>query len=139
MRASGALTLGPACQLPSGCTVEGDPGCTALCVVQPNTLRARVAGAALAFLRSPDNRTGLTRDDALPWATHLQQNTSALFGDRDLAFRFAFMNKCDETEWPTLSVAISKIFPYELRAIADECTRIADLLDSDVITSTKAA
>ena len=44
-----------------------------------------------------------------------------------------------ETEWPTLSVAISKIFPYELRAIADECTRIADLLDSDVITSTKAA
>ena len=82
--ASGALTLGPACQLPSGCTVEGDPGCTALCVVQTNTLRARVAGAALAFLRSPDNRTGLTRDDALPWATHLQQNTSALFGDRDL-------------------------------------------------------
>ena len=44
-----------------------------------------------------------------------------------------------ETEWPAVSVAVSKISPSELRAIAAECTRIADLLDPDVITSTKAA
>jgi hypothetical protein len=44
-----------------------------------------------------------------------------------------------ESVWPSVSAAISKITPDELRAIADECVRVADLLDSDVITSTKAA
>ena len=78
--AGASLTLGPACALPDGCTVEGATGCVAWCVVQTNTLRARLAGAALAFLRSAENRTGLTRDDALPWATQLQQRTSELFG-----------------------------------------------------------
>ena len=75
-----ALTLGPSCALPMGCTTEGAPMCVALCWVETNTLRARVAAGALAFLRSPANQTGLTREDALPWATHLQNNASELFG-----------------------------------------------------------
>ncbi len=75
-----ALTLGPSCALPMGCTTEGAPMCVALCWVETNTLRARVAAGALAFLRSPANHTGLTREDALPWATHLQNNASELFG-----------------------------------------------------------
>jgi hypothetical protein len=75
-----ALTLGPSCTLPANCTTEGAPMCVALCWVETNTLRARVAAGALAFLRSPANHTGLTREDALPWATHLQNNTSELFG-----------------------------------------------------------
>ena len=44
-----------------------------------------------------------------------------------------------ESDWPSVSAAISKITPDDLRAIAAECVRVADLLDSDVITSTKAA
>lgn len=44
-----------------------------------------------------------------------------------------------ESGWPSLSAVFSKLTPSELRAIAAECTRVADLLDPDVITSTKAA
>ena len=37
-----------------------------------------------------------------------------IFGDRDLSFRFAFMNKCDETEWPTLNEYYQRCFGTEL-------------------------
>ncbi len=37
-----------------------------------------------------------------------------IFGDRDLAFRFAFMNKCDEMEWPTLAEYYQRCFGTEL-------------------------
>lgn len=44
-----------------------------------------------------------------------------------------------DSSWPGVNVTISKVTPEDLRAIAAECTRVADLLDPDVITSTKAA
>lgn len=44
-----------------------------------------------------------------------------------------------EAEWPSISAVISKLTPSELRAIAAECMRVADLLDPDVITSAKVA
>ncbi len=37
-----------------------------------------------------------------------------IFGDRDLSFRFAFMNKCDEMEWPTLAEYYQRCFGVEL-------------------------
>jgi cobaltochelatase CobS len=37
-----------------------------------------------------------------------------IFGDRDLSFRFAFMNKCDETEWPTLAEYYQRCFGVEI-------------------------
>jgi cobaltochelatase CobS len=37
-----------------------------------------------------------------------------IFGDRDLSFRFAFMNKCDEMEWPTIAEYYQRCFGTEL-------------------------
>jgi len=37
-----------------------------------------------------------------------------IFGDRDLAFRYAFMNKCDEMEWPTINEYYQRCFGVEL-------------------------
>ncbi len=37
-----------------------------------------------------------------------------IFGDKELAFRFAFMNKCDEMEWPTLAEYYQRCFGVEL-------------------------
>ncbi len=34
-----------------------------------------------------------------------------------------------ESDWPSVSAVISKITPDELRAIAAECVRVADLLE----------
>jgi cobaltochelatase CobS len=37
-----------------------------------------------------------------------------IFGDRDLSFRYAFMNKCDELEWPILSEYYQRCFGVDL-------------------------
>ncbi len=37
-----------------------------------------------------------------------------IFKDRELSFRFAFMNKCDEMEWPTLAEYYQRCFGVEL-------------------------
>ena len=37
-----------------------------------------------------------------------------IFGDRDLAFRFAFMNKCDELERPTVAEFYQRAFGEDL-------------------------
>ncbi len=67
------LSVGPACPLPSGCTVEG-PACFASCSVYVNTLRSRLAAASLAWLGTPANHTGLAASDILTWATTLATN-----------------------------------------------------------------
>ena len=38
-----------------------------------------------------------------------------------------------ESDWPSVSAVISKITPDELRAIAAECVRVADLLETVTI------
>ena len=45
----------------------------------------------------------------LSWAENYK-----IFGDRDLAFRYAFMNKCDEMEWPTINEYYQRCFGVEL-------------------------
>jgi hypothetical protein len=74
------LSVGPACQLPTGCTAEG-PGCYASCSIHTSSLRGRLANAAVAWLGTPANRTGLRAEDVLTWATALTNNTDdQLFG-----------------------------------------------------------
>jgi hypothetical protein len=74
------LSVGPSCQLPTGCTAEG-PGCYASCSIHTSSLRGRLANAAIAWLGTPANRTGLAADDVLTWATALTTNTDdQLFG-----------------------------------------------------------
>ncbi len=60
------LFVGASCPPPSGCMVQG-PGCFAPCHSSANTLRARLGSAILAFLRTPENLTTLTRDDVATW------------------------------------------------------------------------
>jgi cobaltochelatase CobS len=55
----------------------------------------------LSTLMSP--RTVIT------WAENLQ-----IFGNREQAFRFAFLNKCDELEWPTVGEYYQRCFGLEL-------------------------
>lgn len=45
----------------------------------------------------------------LSWAENY-----TIFGDRELAFRYAFMNKCDEMEWPTIAEYYQRCFGVEL-------------------------
>jgi hypothetical protein len=74
------LSVGPSCLPPPGCTAEG-PGCYASCSVHTSSLRGRLANAAITWLGTPANRTGLGPDDVLTWATALTTNTDAeLFG-----------------------------------------------------------
>ncbi len=45
----------------------------------------------------------------ISWA----ENTK-IFGDRELAFKFSFLNKCDELEWPTVAEYYQRAFGVEL-------------------------
>ena len=56
-----------------------------------------------------DLSTVMSPRTVLSWAENY-----LIFGDRDLAFRFAFMNKCDEMEWPTLNEYYQRCFGVEL-------------------------
>ena len=56
-----------------------------------------------------DLSTLMSPRTVLSWAENF-----LIFGDRDLAFRYAFMNKCDETEWPTINEYYQRCFGVEL-------------------------
>ena len=58
-----------------------------------------------------DLSTLMSPRTVLSWAENYK-----IFGDRDLAFRYAFMNKCDEMEWPTINEYYQRCFGVELIA-----------------------
>ncbi len=69
----------------------------------------RMADLTRAGFINGDLSTVMSPRTVLSW---LENYT--IFGDRDLSFRFAFMNKCDETEWPTLAEYYQRCFGVEL-------------------------
>ncbi len=75
------------------------------------TIDAMVRMAALTrqgFVNG-DLSTLMSPRTVLSWAENYK-----IFGDRDLAFRYAFMNKCDEMEWPTINEYYQRCFGVEL-------------------------
>jgi cobaltochelatase CobS len=56
-----------------------------------------------------DLSTLMSPRTVLSWAENYK-----IFNDLTLAFRYAFMNKCDETEWPTINEYYQRCFGVEL-------------------------
>jgi len=56
-----------------------------------------------------DLSTLMSPRTVLSWAENYQ-----IFGDRDQSFRYAFMNKCDEMEWPIIAEYYQRCFGVEL-------------------------
>ena len=56
-----------------------------------------------------DLSTLMSPRTVLSWVENFE-----IFGDRDQAFRYAFMNKCDEMEWPTINEYYQRCFGVEL-------------------------
>jgi len=56
-----------------------------------------------------DLSTLMSPRTVLSWAENYQ-----IFGDRDQSFRYAFMNKCDEMEWPVIAEYYQRCFGVEL-------------------------
>ncbi len=56
-----------------------------------------------------DISTLMSPRTVLSWAENLK-----IFGDRDLSFRYAFLNKCDEMEWPIIAEYYQRCFGVEL-------------------------
>ena len=76
-----------------------------------DTIEAMVRMASLTrqgFING-DLSTLMSPRTVLSWADNYQ-----IFGDRDLAFRYAFMNKCDEMEWPIINEYYQRCFGVEL-------------------------
>ncbi len=69
----------------------------------------RMADLTRAGFINGDLSTVMSPRTVLSWVENY-----VIFGDRDLAFRFAFMNKCDEMEWPTLAEYYQRCFGVEL-------------------------
>ena len=69
----------------------------------------RMADLTRAGFINGDLSTVMSPRTVLSWVENY-----TIFGDRDLAFRFAFMNKCDEMEWPTLNEYYQRCFGVEL-------------------------
>jgi len=87
-------------KLPSLNTPEGKETASAM---------VRMADLTRAGFINGDLSTVMSPRTVLSWAENY-----LIFGDRDLAFRFAFMNKCDELEWPTLNEYYQRCFGVEL-------------------------
>lgn len=56
-----------------------------------------------------DLSTLMSPRTVLSWAENLE-----IFGDKEQAFRYAFMNKCDEMEWPIINEYYQRCFGVEL-------------------------
>ena len=69
----------------------------------------RVADMTRSGFINGDLSTVMSPRTVLSWAENY-----VIFGDKELAFRFAFMNKCDEMEWPTLAEYYQRCFGIEL-------------------------
>lgn len=87
-------------KMPAMATPEGQENVDSMVRMASLTRQGFINGD-LSTLMSP--RT------VLSWAENL-----AIFGDRELAFRYAFMNKCDEMEWPTIAEYYQRCFGVEL-------------------------
>ena len=69
----------------------------------------RMADMTRAGFINGDLSTVMSPRTVLSWAENYM-----IFGDRDLAFRYAFMNKCDEIEHPTLAEYYQRCFGTDL-------------------------
>ena len=69
----------------------------------------RVADMTRAGFINGDLSTVMSPRTVLSWVENY-----VIFGDKELAFRFAFLNKCDEMEWPTISEYYQRCFGIDL-------------------------
>lgn len=69
----------------------------------------RLAGMTRQGFIAGDLSTLMSPRTVLSWAENFQ-----IFGDRELAFHYAFLNKCDEMEWPTVAEYYQRCFGVEL-------------------------
>ena len=69
----------------------------------------RVADMTRAGFINGDLSTVMSPRTVLSWVENY-----TIFGDRELAFRFAFLNKCDELEWPTINEYYQRCFGVDL-------------------------
>ncbi len=69
----------------------------------------RMADLTRAGFINGDLSTVMSPRTVLSWAENF-----LIFEDRELSFRYAFMNKCDEMEWPTLAEYYQRCFGIEL-------------------------
>jgi cobaltochelatase CobS len=69
----------------------------------------RVADMTRAGFINGDLSTVMSPRTVLSWAENYM-----IFGDKELAFRFAFLNKCDELEWPTIAEYYQRCFGVDL-------------------------
>jgi len=79
--------------------------------VDPETIDAMVNMAELTrqgFING-DLSTLMSPRTVISWAENM-----LIFGDRDLAFRFSFMNKCDEMEHPIVAEYYQRCYGVEL-------------------------
>lgn len=69
----------------------------------------RLADMTRAGFINGDLSTVMSPRTVLSWVENF-----TIFGDRELAFRFAFLNKCDEMEWPTIGEYYQRCFGVDL-------------------------
>ncbi len=81
--------------------------------VEEQTIEAmvNVAGMVRQGFINGDLSITMSPRTVITWAENMQ-----IFGDRELAFRFSFLNKCDELEWPTVAEYYQRAFGVELLA-----------------------
>lgn len=72
-------------------------------------LMVRLASLTRQGFINGDLSTLMSPRTVISWAENYQ-----IFGDRDLSFRYAFMNKCDEAEWPTIAEYYQRCFGVDL-------------------------
>lgn len=72
-------------------------------------LMVRMASLTRQGFINGDLSTLMSPRTVLSWAENF-----LIFGDRDLAFRYAFMNKCDEAEWPIIAEYYQRCFGLDL-------------------------
>ena len=69
----------------------------------------RLAGLTRQGFINGDLSTLMSPRTVLAWAENTQ-----IFGNRDLAFKFSFLNKCDEMEWPVIAEYYQRCFGVEI-------------------------
>ncbi|MFO1242274.1 MAG: AAA family ATPase [Rickettsiales bacterium] len=69
----------------------------------------KMAGLTRIAFANGDISTVMSPRTVIHWAENM-----AIFGDRELAFRYAFMNKCDESERPVIAEFYQRVFDVQL-------------------------
>ncbi len=104
--------------------VESEQGIVLARVAEMNTPEGRetvqamvqFAGLTRNAFKAGDLSTLMSPRTVISWAENLQ-----IFGRLDSALRFAFLNKCDDSEQPLLAELYQRCFARELQAADDEC------------------